>query len=159
MFHWFHKALPRNTFSVLLVKSLHLGKKYAISTPVCLSLPFQDMSLIKRGMGGQGGSCNEKKQVEYIRKRGSVKRWKQIKWVPTAITLHRITSRSNTGCILEELSVYIFFSISFFFSLLLCISTEYRIKLKKIHNMNHRLKWNTSSQICKMHLIFCQQLH
>ena len=44
----------KNTFYVLLVKILHLGKKHLIYTPVCLSLLFQEkMLLIKKELGGQ----------------------------------------------------------------------------------------------------------
>ena len=56
MFQCFHKTLSINTFYVLLVNILHLEKKYVTSTPVCLSLPFQEkMWLIKRGMDKKGG--------------------------------------------------------------------------------------------------------
>ena len=33
-------------------------------------------------------------------------------------------------------------ALQYFFPLLLCISRENRIKLKKILNLNHKLKWN-----------------
>ena len=49
MFDWFYKPLPINPFYVLLSKILHLEKKKGISTPVYLSLLFQEkMSFIKR---------------------------------------------------------------------------------------------------------------
>ena len=51
------------------------------------------------------------------------------------------------------LSMFNFFQVSFS-PLLLWILTENRIKLKKIHYLNYRLKWNTSLQICKLQLIF-----
>ena len=49
MFDWFYKPLPINPFYVLLSKILHFEKKKGISTPIYLSLLFQEkMSLIKR---------------------------------------------------------------------------------------------------------------
>ena len=41
---------------------------------------------------------------------------------------------------------------------LLCISWENRTKLKKILNLNPRLKWDKSSQIYNLHLIFLSTL-
>ena len=55
-------------------------------------------------------------------------------------------------------STFNFFSGSFS---LLCAfqkKMENRIKLKKIINLNCRPKWNTSSQIYKLHLIFLSTL-
>ena len=68
------------------------------------------------------------------------------------IRLHRVTSK-NSDYIFEELFIHIYF-----FPLLLCVSRENRIKLKKILRLNHRLKWNTNLQICKLHLIFLSTL-
>ena len=56
MFDWFHKALPRNTFT-FASEGFVSWKKRVISTLVCLSLVFQEkMWLIERGLGGQEGN-------------------------------------------------------------------------------------------------------
>ena len=41
-----------------------------------------------------------------------------------------------------------------FFSFLLWIPAESLSNLKKLFKSNHRLRWNTTLQICKLHLIF-----
>ena len=55
MFDSFHKALPKNTFYVMLVKILHLEKKKTVmSAPACLSLLFEEkMWFVERELGGQ----------------------------------------------------------------------------------------------------------
>ena len=54
-------------------------------------------------------------------------------------------------------TVYVLLNFSrFLFHL--CNSRGNRIKLKKILNLNRRLKRNISSQICKLHLIFFSTL-
>ena len=55
-----------------------------------------------------------------------------------AIRLHRATSK-NADYIFKELSVYIYFFVKLFPSSL-WISTENRTKLKKMLNLNQRLK-------------------
>ena len=67
MFDLFYKTLPINTFYVLLAKILHLEKKHVISTPVCLSLLFQENWFIKRGWASREGVCNKKGLVEHIK--------------------------------------------------------------------------------------------
>ena len=62
MFDWFYKALPINSFFVLLVKILRLEKKQVISAPLRFSLLFQKkILLIKRAIGGREGSGNNKR--------------------------------------------------------------------------------------------------
>ena len=55
------------------------------------------------------------------------------------------------------LSTFNFFPVSFF-THLLCISRKNRTQVKKILTLSHRLKWNTISQIQKMHFIFLSTL-
>ena len=50
--------------------------------------------------------------------------------------------------------LYLIFSRLAFFTLLLWISRKNRTRLKKIFSLSHRPKWNTSSKIYKLHLIF-----
>ena len=57
-----------------------------------------------------------------------------------------------------SLSTFSFLQVSFS-PLLLWIPTENRAKLKKILNLNHRLKWNTRLQVCKLHLIFYEHFY
>ena len=54
--------------------------------------------------------------------------------------------------------MFSFLQVSFS-PLLLWIPTENRAKLKKILNLNHRLKWNTRLQVCKLHLIFYEHFY
>ena len=70
-----------------------------------------------------------------------------------AISLHRVTLKFQITSSKNCLSTLKFFQVSFFM-LLLCVSTKNRTKLKKIFNLSHRPKWNTSSTIYKLHLIF-----
>ena len=57
-----------------------------------------------------------------------------------------------------SLSMFSFLQVSFS-PLLLWIPTENRTKLKKILNLDHRLKWNTRLQVCKLHLIFYEHFY
>ena len=68
-----------------------------------------------------------------------------------AIRLHRVTSKIS-DYIFEELFIYtlIFFRLAF---CRFCWAFQ-GTKLKKILNLSHNLKWNTSSLIYKLHLIF-----
>ena len=62
MFNWLHKRLPKNTFYALLEMILHLEKKHAIPTPLCLTLLFQKkIWLIKGGLLGRNEGCNKKR--------------------------------------------------------------------------------------------------
>ena len=70
------------------MKILRLGKKHVISTPVYLSLFFQEkMRLIKRELGGQGGGVVIKRGRWNIHNslfdhlREDVNKWKYGKWV------------------------------------------------------------------------------
>ena len=67
---------------------------------------------------------------------------------PLSVKLHRLTSE-NSDCIFEKLSTINFVSVSFF--PLLCIPTKNKTKVKK---KTDEIKWNASSQIYKLHLIF-----
>ena len=54
----------------------------------------------------------------------------------------------------EPPNLYLVVFLVSFFSLLLWIPAENTSNLKKLFNLDHRLKWNITPQIYRLHLIF-----
>ena len=117
---------------------------------------------LQGGWTGKKRGC-DKKRVDGIYKNfylsgKVVNKWKLVKWVAifpknwyfptTTIRLHWVTNLKTC------LSAFNFLPVSFFHLPLWILWT----KLKNILNLNQK-KWNTGSQICKLHLIFYQHLY
>ena len=64
-----------------------------------------------------------------------------------------VTKKMQITSLKNCLPTFSFLPVNFF-PLVLWIQIENRTGLKKILNLNHKLKWNTSLQICKLHLSF-----
>ena len=54
---------------------------------------------------------------------------------------------------ITSLEIPLIFPVSFVY-LLLWIPADYRTYLKKLFNLNYRLRWNATQQRCRLHLIF-----
>ena len=104
MFDWFYKAIPINTFYVLLVKILHPERKHVISSPVGLSLLFQEKLWLSKREGVGLINGNGANGLQFFL---------------------RITITSLKNC----LSTFNFFPVTFS-RLLLWIPTENTTKLK-----------------------------